>query len=405
VSGSSGVEGGVRDSYMGNEDALSIASTVSLTRDFSDDSYVDQQLTAAGGEDEEEGGVAWDVGMVPLIKKEGHNHTCSGSDGDLVPTSRPFTLDQTVPPLSLSKVCQHWSTFLVLAAPGAASLFLEWGSFELMASLAGQLGEVSLATHGVYMSTCALLYMIPQSLAGATATLTGNHLGDNKAPEAKFVVWLGIAITCTWGLISGVILFFILRPFWGSIFTTDRDVREAVYGFMPVMFIYTIVDATKCISLNILRSTGRPGITAVGNIISCVCVMLPLGYVFSMVYSYDLYGIWGAMSFGWALATLLYLMCILTTDWEDQAALASDRNASSGGLQDGSVGMMGRGSGNDVGSKGAGSDRGRSVEMVGGSRLGLRSVAISGSESESGIEDKDEEEAEERASLLHAQRD
>lgn len=247
----------------------------------------------------------------------------------MLQTDRPFSLSLTIPLMPMSKLCQNWSTFLVLAAPGAASLFLEWGSFELMAGLAGQLGDVSLATHGVYMSTCALLYMIPQSLAGATATLAGNHLGDNKAAEAKFVVWLGIVVTTSWGILLGLLLFFVLRPFWGSIFTTDPNVLAAVYDFMPIMFLYTIVDATKCISLNILRSTGRPGVTAVGNIVSCVFVMLPLGYLFSIVKQYDLYGIWGAMSLGWAIATVLYLACIFTTNWEEQSGLASERNLAS----------------------------------------------------------------------------
>ena len=51
---------------------------------------------------------------------------------------------------------------------------------------------------------------------------------------------------------------------------------------MPVMFFYLVVDSTKCVTLNILRSTGRPQITVWGNSVSCLAVMLPMGWVLSM---------------------------------------------------------------------------------------------------------------------------
>jgi len=46
---------------------------------------------------------------------------------------------------------RDWFLFLSLGVPAAASLFVEWGSFELAASIAGQIGTVSLSAHGIYM--------------------------------------------------------------------------------------------------------------------------------------------------------------------------------------------------------------------------------------------------------------
>jgi hypothetical protein len=54
------------------------------------------------------------------------------------------------------------------------------------------------------------------------------------------------------------------RPYWGSMFTLDERVRDMVYDAMPIMFFYLVVDAAKCVTLNILRSTGRPLITGQG---------------------------------------------------------------------------------------------------------------------------------------------
>ena len=85
--------------------------------------------------------------------------TVAASDKDAaVPESDP---EDNWPALS-ANILYDWKSFLSLGVPGALSLFFEWGSFELVASIAGQLGRVRLATHGVFMSTCGLFYMTPQ---------------------------------------------------------------------------------------------------------------------------------------------------------------------------------------------------------------------------------------------------
>ena len=47
-------------------------------------------------------------------------------------------------PALSANVFRDWQSFLSLGVPGAFSLFFEWGSFELVAGIAGQLGYYSL---------------------------------------------------------------------------------------------------------------------------------------------------------------------------------------------------------------------------------------------------------------------
>ena len=237
-----------------------------------------------------------------------------------------FPLEEAFPVWTV-KVWQHWGVFLELGMPGALSLFLEWGSYELMAMIAGQLGTVELATHGVYMSTCAILYMMPQAISDATAVIAGNYLGHGDPQEAKSVIKLGIFYDMGIGLLSASLLLFVLRPYWGGIFSSDPAVQAEVYAKLPIMFVYVTIDSMKCVSLNVLRSTGRPQVTMVGNILCCVCVMLPLGWYWAITLRGGLTGVWGAMTVGWACATLLYLTVLFFTDWEEQARLAAKRNA------------------------------------------------------------------------------
>jgi MATE family multidrug resistance protein len=125
----------------------------------------------------------------------------------------------------------------------------------------------------------------------------------------------------------GAVLVTVLRPFWGSIFSSDEDVQALIYKSLPIMFFYLSVDSTKCIALNVLRSCGRPQVTVVGNSFVCVFVMLPLGYLLSNTYDYGLTGLWFSMSIAWLLATVYYMYVVLNTDWNEEAKLAADRIA------------------------------------------------------------------------------
>jgi MATE family multidrug resistance protein len=71
-------------------------------------------------------------------------------------------MEDNWPAFECATVFSGWGEFLRLGLPGAVSLLIEWGSFELAAGIAAQLGPVPLAVHGVYMSTANIFYMMPQ---------------------------------------------------------------------------------------------------------------------------------------------------------------------------------------------------------------------------------------------------
>ena len=225
------------------------------------------------------------------------------------------------PPLTMA-VFDDWLPFLKLGVPGALSLFVEWGSFELAASIAGQLGAVGLAAHGVFMSTSGLFYMLPLSIAQATTTVAGHVIGAGKAEQARSIIALGIAMDTIYGIAASATLLFILRPFWGNIFTSDQATRDLVYATMPFMSLYSLVDATKCITLNILRSGGLPNITVSVNFVVCSLVMTPMGYYLAISRHDGLGGLWLSMSLAWGLATVAYGVILSRLDLRSLKVIA-----------------------------------------------------------------------------------
>jgi MATE family multidrug resistance protein len=274
---------------------------------------------------------------VPLTQEEsggngtasaGANANASAAGSSVLPDADDFydvTTETNWPPISRS-VLKDWKPFLDLGIPGAFSLFFEWGSFETVAGIAGQLGAIGLATHGIFMSTAALFYQFPAAISQATAILAGNYLGNNDADGCKFIVRLGLWVDFCWGVFAGSVLVLFMRPHWAYLYTNVKEVQDMIYTTLPILWLYMTVDSTKCITLNILRSTGRPGITVVGNVVACLCVMLPGGYWLALKLRYGLIGLWLAMSLAWFVVTCAYFYIVVSTGWQSQADEAHSRN-------------------------------------------------------------------------------
>ena len=222
-----------------------------------------------------------------------------------------------------------WLPFLRLGVPGALSLFIEWGSFEMAAGIAGRMSTAELATHSLYMQTAGMFYMFPLAIANSVSILLGNYIGRQEYQRARELISLGLTADFLIGFISGSLLL-LLRQQWGLIFSSDADVDRLVDANMAAMFLYSIVDASKCVCLNILRSSGSPMVTVFFNFFACVVVLLPLGYYLGIVRHYGVFGLWIAMSVAWLLCTAVYLALILRTDWEAQNFVKDSRGSETG---------------------------------------------------------------------------
>jgi len=243
----------------------------------------------------------------------------------------PLTFDLFIyrPPLSLN-IFMEWPAFLSLGIPAALSLFIEWGSFELAAGIVSQMGDISLATHGIFVSTAGLLYLIPLSIAVSTATLLGNMLGSSDPSSAQSIMYLGIIVDGSVGLFISFMMF-TFGHYWGAIYTTDENVLTMCRAMLPVMSFYLFVDSTKCITTTLLRSTGRPNITVYGNMFACFVLMLPGGYALAIYFRLGVQGMWLAMALAWLLVTVAYMTVLIRTDWSKEADNANKRNTSSTG--------------------------------------------------------------------------
>lgn len=225
---------------------------------------------------------------------------------------------------SLDVFC-GWSEFLKLAIPGSASLFVEWGSYEVSASMAARLGATNLAVHSIFMQTCTLAYAVPQGIATAAAISVGQFLGAGRGDRAKQIANLALVMHLIYPLIASFLLVGILRPYWGSMFATEEDVLASCAKHLPILILYLFFDHTKCVLMAVLRGCGRAPVTVWGNTLACWLVGFPMAYLLVFRNPFELFGLWTSMSLAWATASMVYYCVILRTDWSFEVEQARQR--------------------------------------------------------------------------------
>ena len=108
-------------------------------------------------------------------------------------------------------------------------------------------------------------------------------------------MFAGIYIDFFYGLLAGSVLLLFLRRAWGHIYSDDPAIDHLIYQTLPIMFVYLAVDSPKCITLNVLRSTGRPLITVLGNIIGLYLYFINLSILNNIILVNSLCSVYSAV--------------------------------------------------------------------------------------------------------------
>jgi hypothetical protein len=181
------------------------------------------------------------------------------------------------------------------------------------------------------MQTASVWYMIPMGFATATSTMIGNALGSGQTRDPSTLAKIGVVIVAIYGVVNGLFYLIALRRPWVSLFSSDPDVINAAYDQLPIMWLYGFWDATKAMTMMILRGTGRPQVTVVGNFIACAAVAYPLAFGLAATIDFPLWGLWSCMSLAWMVATIIYGVIIYRTDWKKEAEKAKARTLAAEG--------------------------------------------------------------------------
>ena len=129
--------------------------------------------------------------------------------------------------------CSHnMLSFAKIAFLGVVQVGTEWWAFEIVAIVAGQLGEVPLASQSIIMTADQVMYTIPFGQGVAASARIGNLLGERKAKAAKRAANCAALLSMFLGAVVLAILMGTKENF-ARLFNDDQSVVRMTAEVLP----------------------------------------------------------------------------------------------------------------------------------------------------------------------------
>jgi MATE family multidrug resistance protein len=194
----------------------------------------------------------------------------------------------------------------------------EWWAFEIVALLAGLLGNKTLAAQTIVLNTSTLAYMLPLGISVASSTRIGNCLGGQMPFRAKMASRAALLVAFVIaGLNCG--LLFGIRHSWGWLWTTDAEVVQIVSTILPLAALFQFSDGLGAVGGGVLRGAGLQKTGAFINLAGYYLLGLPLGGILAFKYTWGLPGLWIGLTTGLITVSFILLWIIYRMDWEGEA--------------------------------------------------------------------------------------
>ncbi len=212
-----------------------------------------------------------------------------------------------------------WAQFLRMALPSCLSLVLEWGGYEVYSAIASQLGTTALASQAIVGVVVGLNYIVPRGISQAAATLVGNALGAGRPADARRVAALCYGLVGLYSVAQGGLALLYARAL-ADLFSADAAVAATTAGVFGVLWAYGVADHAKCAGMALLRSTGRPRTTVATVLFSQAAVGYPAAWLAKD--RWGVAGVWASITAAWAVASAVFAVVLLCTDWNREVQSA-----------------------------------------------------------------------------------
>lgn len=234
-------------------------------------------------------------------------------------------LDALWPPLTLEVLSPAGLLeYVRIGLPSAAMLFVEWGSYEVLAVFAGMLGQLELASHSILAITASIGFMPFLGFSVACCIRVGQALGELR-PHAA-VLSYHTALLCALGVFcANGALMMAARSTWGRVFTPDPAVGAVVADTLYLVALYGLFDGLQCVCTGAMRGGAMQMAAAGINVFSYIAVGLPLAYALALKARWGLTGIWLAFNMAVLTSTLLAAVALWRTNWGKKAAEAREK--------------------------------------------------------------------------------
>ncbi len=198
---------------------------------------------------------------------------------------------------------------LKVGTPNGVMVMSETGMFAVASIMMGVFGTAALAATAIATQLAGICFMIPLSIAQASAILIGRAAGsqDTKKVARMSIISLGLGIAVT--SVMTLLIYLFHLPLIDIFLRQDDPLLQAVTNFaIPFLLItalFQLVDGTQAIAASILRGIND---TAIPAMIGFICFWgggLFTGYLLAFKVGLGPNGIWFGLACGLTLASII----------------------------------------------------------------------------------------------------
>jgi len=188
----------------------------------------------------------------------------------------------------------------------ASQLTLEIAAFGACTLMAGLLGEVEVAAHGIVMNMVSVTFMVPLGISFGAVTRVGNLIGAGEHERAQCASWVAFSLGAGFMAVSGIVLA-ILRQWLPDLYTEELPVAALCASVLPIAAGFQVFDGVQVVGSGILRGMGNTLPAMWFNLVGYWLLALPLGWWMAFRTELRLDGIWYGLLIALGLVALALL--------------------------------------------------------------------------------------------------
>ena len=192
-----------------------------------------------------------------------------------------------------------------LGWPLAMQQGLEVAAFSLSGIMVGWLGTEALAAHQIMLTISQFCFMSYFGMGSAVAVRVSYFHGQNDIPQMLKTSRMGFNINMVLAVCTCIPIF-LLRGYFGAMFTDDVNVSIFVAESVIPLLVYQFGDALQCNYLNALRGISVVKPLMYISFVAYFIISLPISYMLGIHFNFGLVGIWSAFPFALTTAGILY---------------------------------------------------------------------------------------------------